>query len=405
MRLARIATAALCALWLSLAAAFAYDAAITGQSERAAIELRAEIDRIAQDLGNPALPGEQLARHRIAVEVIRTRALEQSLKLADPVSEVKQQIASLGPAPADGKTEAAGVADARKNLQATLDRLQSSKSQLDVLAVEAEQLAGRIGAIQREQFFQRIFKSGRSIVNPLLWIDAGRGAGLLADRVGVLLANWWSDVSKTANPVWLGLIPLFIVLFVAGYITISRWFRRWTQAHAAPDHVPDDITRLWRVVRGLITSIAAVLILAVPLYLAFEAGGYSTPRFQLVSNAIFQTLFGTTLYYMFARRIAAPGMSAWRIIDIDDTAAAQLPVLIGLAAFVAVAHRNLLELANALFMPVTYTIGQSAAASLVMLVLLSLIMLTLRNQDGLPNAAGRRVYFRWALPLRRWSGS
>ena len=399
MKLARIAVAALCALWLSLALALAYDTAITGQSERAALEMRADITRITQDIGNPALTAEQLAKHRVDLELIRSRALEQSLKLAGPISEVKQQFASLGPVPADGKTEPPAVAAARKDLQATLDRLQSSKSQLDVLAVEAEQLAGRIGTLQREQFFQRIFESGRSIVNPALWIDMGRGVGLLASRASVLLSSWWADVSPTANPFWLSLIPLFLVLFASGYAAIRRWFQRWTQSHAAPDHMPDDITRLWRVVRGLITSLAAVFIFAVPIYLALEAGGYTTPRFQLVTNVIFQTLLGTTLYYMFARRIAAPGMSAWRIIDIDDRAAARLPVLIGLCAFIAVGHRNLLELANALFMPVTYTIGQSAAASLAMLVLLSLIVLTLRNQDGLSDMAGRKVYFRWVAPL------
>jgi small-conductance mechanosensitive channel len=74
-------------------------------------------------------------------------------------------------------------------------------------------------------------------------------------------------------------------------------------------------------------------------------------------------------------------------------------VLVGFAAFIAVAHRNLLEVANALFLPVTYTIGQSALSALIMLVLLSLILLALRNQDGLADPAGRRIYFRWVAPL------
>ncbi len=395
----RFALAALLAFWLALSASFALDPAVIGQAERTVQSLRAELTRITGELRNPSLNEEQLSKQRSDLETARAAALDQSQKLNGPLAEVRQQLTSLGPAPTDGKTEPEGVAEARSQLQGDLDRLQSVKSQFDVIAVEAEQQAGRISALQRDQFFQRVFQSSQSIVNPALWIDIGKGIGTLVSRISVLLANWWADVAKTANALWLVLIPLFLLVFVAGYTAIHRWFTRWTAQSATPGRMPDDIGRLWRIVRGQITTVVLLFILVIPIALALEAGGYKTPRFDLIYDTIVKTLFGTAVYYMFARRIAAPGHPEWRVIDVDDRAASKLPVLAGLTAFFSIAHRNLLELANALFLPVSYTIGQSAVSALAMLVLLSLIVLVLRGQDGLPDPAGRRIYFRWLAPL------
>jgi potassium-dependent mechanosensitive channel len=395
----RIALAALCAFWMVLASAGAFDAAIVGQAERLIASYRSDLARISQELRNPALGEQQLSDHRTELEKIRTGAIEQSVLIVAPISEVNQQIKSLGPAPAEGKTEPEGVATARSELQASLDKLQSVKSQLDVIAIEAEQQAGRVAAIQRDQFFQRIFDRNRSIVNPMLWYDMGVGMGVLASRLAALVRNWWAEVSPTANPLGLLLIPLFVGIFIGGYRFISRWFSSWTSFAVNGNRAPDDISRLWRIVRGQITTLVALAVLIVPIELALEASGYSTPRINIVWTALITTISATFLYYMLARRVAAPGLPAWRIINLDDVAASRFTVLAGLASIVAVSNAQLSTLADALYLGVNYSIGQSALAALIMLLLLALMLLTLRNQEGLPQRGGRGLYFRWASRL------
>ncbi len=395
----RYAVAFLASLWIALSAALAFDAAVVGQAERAAQTFRSDLDRINQELRNPALTDQQLSERRIALEGIRVGALESSASLTGPIGEVNQQLASLGPAPAEGATEAEAVARTRADLRASLDRLQSVKSQLDVIAVEAEQATGRVGSLQREQFFQRVFDRNRSILNPQLWYDSWVGLSVLSSRLTILMRNWWSEVSRTANPLGLLLIPLFVALFAAGYTMLSRWVSRWTARHTLAERTPGDLERLWRIVRGQITTVAAITILVLPIELALLSSGYSTPRINMVWSALTASIFGTLIYYMLARRIAAPGMSQWRVVDLDDTAASRFTLLAGLAAFVAVLNTQLTNVAEGLYLGVNYAVGQSALAALAMLVLLSLILLELRRQRGLEFERGRKLYFGWAKSL------
>lgn len=50
----------------------------------------------------------------------------------------------------------------RKLLNDALNRLQGARARLELVAVEAEQKAGRASSIQRNQFFQKI-------LNPAGW--------------------------------------------------------------------------------------------------------------------------------------------------------------------------------------------------------------------------------------------
>lgn len=395
----RIALAALCALLLSFSAAVAVDQAILGQSERALQDFRNELSRLSDQIRRPALTEKELVETRAELEKLRSSAAERSMKLTAPLAELNQQLASLGNAPPQGAAEEAGAAKQRAELTASRDKLQSLKSQFDVVSVEAEQNAGRVSVLQREQFFERVFDRNRSILNPSLWYDTGVGLGVLWAGLSLLLRNWWADVSATGDPVGLLLVPIFAVLFTGGYILIRRWLGRFTLRYANRTHSNDNMGRLWRIVRALITAAAALAILFVPIRLSLDASGYLTPRVFMVWQAVVYPVVITIFYYVLARRVAEPSDPDWRVIDLDDGASSRFSILVGLIAFVATFNTQLGHLAEGLFLPLNYTVGQSALAALSLLTLMSLIVYTVRNQGGLPNPAGRRIYFQWAAKL------
>jgi small-conductance mechanosensitive channel len=159
------------------------------------------------------------------------------------------------------------------------------------------------------------------------------------------------------------------------------------------------MARLWRILRALITTAAALAILFVPIRLSLDAAGYFTPRVLLVWSALVGTVILTVFFYVLARRAAAPGEAEWRILDLDDAAATRFTALAGLIAFFMAFNRQLGTLAEGLYLPLNYTIGQSALAALALLLLLSVLMLVARTQQGLENPAGRRIYFRWVSKL------
>lgn len=391
----RAALAVLAALWLVASAALAFDEALLGKAEKSIDEFRAGLDRIALEIKSPALNDAQLADQRTALEAIRTGAADQSAALGGPITEVDQQIASLGKA--DPEKEPPAIAAERAKLQASRDRLLSAKSRLDVISIEAEQMAGRVAAQQRDNFFQRIFQAERSILDPSLWADTAIGVGVLFSRLFGLFGSWWTAVAGSARLGGLLLFPALLTIFVILYRNGRHWLRHWTGTALGANRSPDDLSRLWHVVWGQVRAILLIASIFAAAYLTLKVSKIDTARFVMVFDAVATFIAGTTIYYLLARRVAAPGQPQWRIIDVDESTAARLPLLVGLIAFFSVGNENLVALANGLFMPVTYTIGHSAHSALVMLVLTGLVVWTLRHQPGLESRTpGRRFYFGWS---------
>jgi len=393
--------AAVLSLVLLCSAAFAFDETVIGKSERAAADFRTSLANIEQALQSPAITDSQITDLRSQLENIRTQSLILAGGLADPLAEVNQQLNLLGPAPTDGTSEAGTVAAQRQALTAKRDQVKGAKSQLELVAVNAEQLASRASAQQRNLFLSRIFEGSRSILNPTLWYDSAVGLGLMATRLMALFASWWSDVRNTANFQGLALIPVFLGVLVGAYLLLRSRVRRWAAVTPAAAHAPDDLDRLWRVVRGVVAALAILVLVFLPVTLALQISGFMTPRFALIYNAVINIIFVTTVYWALGYRLAAPGQPAWRVVDLDDAAAHKMPIFVGLAAFVSVADRNLQEIADGLYLPVSYTIGLSALSASMMIVLIGAMLYTVHHQDGLSTPSSqRKVYLSWSASFR-----
>ena len=183
----------------------------------------------------PTLSDAQLARHRSALESIRTGRLEKAL--APLRADIGDQgaIAKLGPAPTGAQTEAEMIAAQRKDLTETLKRLEGAKKQLELVAVEAEQAGGRAADLQKDRFFSRIFEPGLSIFNPDLWSDAMAGAGQFSNGSAHCFKTWSGGCTHDAKPLVLLLIPAIFAAAYGLYGLGIGWFRRRFRP-ARPDH-------------------------------------------------------------------------------------------------------------------------------------------------------------------------
>ncbi|MCA3556156.1 DUF3772 domain-containing protein [Aestuariivirga sp.] len=402
MRAARILLGALLALCLAVSAGFALDRAIIGETDRALQQLRIDLDGAGMQLRRPNLSDKELASLKVTLEKIRTTAADRSIKLLGPLGEVTQQLNSLGAAPAAGQKEDEGVAQSRADLTATRDRLQSLKAQLDVVTVEAEQLSRSVSSIQRNQFFGRIFDRTRSVFNPQLWYDLVAGVGVLFTGLSLMLRNWWADVSQTAQPLGLLMIPVFVTAFAFAFRLLKRFFARWLTGYKASVRPIDNMTRLWIILRALMVTLAALAILFLPIRFALETSGYfsdATPRMVMLWEAVRDTVFTTIFYYVLGRRMAAPGRPEIRIVNMDERSARRFAWLVGLTAFAATFNKQFGQISAGMYLSLNYTQGQSALGALILLVLTSLVLLALRKQPGLPQEDKRRFYFGWATRL------
>ncbi|MEI7599827.1 MAG: DUF3772 domain-containing protein [Aestuariivirga sp.] len=402
MRAARVLLTALLALLLAASAGFAFDRAIIGETDRGLQQLRIDLEMATQTLSRPNLSDQNLANLKVTLEKIRTTAADRSLKLVAPLGEVTQQLNSLGTAPAAGQREDEGVAQSRADVTATRDKLQSIKAQLDVVTVEAEQASRSVSTLQRDQFFGRIFDRSRSILNFDVWVDLVAGIGVLFAGLSLMLRNWWADVSQTAQP--LGLLTIPAIVFGAGlaFRLINRFFSRWLTGYSNSGRPLDNMTRLWIVFRALIVTFAALAVVFFPIRFALETSGYFTdanPRMVLLWDSLRDTVFTTIFYYVLARRVTAPGKPEIRIVDLDERAASRVTLLVGLTAFVASFNRQLGQVSGGMYLGLNYTQGQTALGALSLLVLSSIVLLVLHDQQGLPDDDKRRFYFSWARKL------
>ncbi len=390
----------LAALFLSLAPALAYDESVVSQSQLAAEVFRTELRRVGDELQSPAVTAEQLTEHRRALEDIRAGALTQSATLDGPIAEVTQQLAGLGAPPDPPAEESLAIATQRKSLSENLVRLQGIKAQIDLVAVEAEQLSNRASSIQRQQFFQRIFQGGPTILKPDLWIDAAKGFGLLATKLTAIAFTWAREARASASATLLGLVPIYLAILLAAYALLRRRVEGWFRLHHAAKRQPDEMDRLWRVLHAGIGTTFILSVVFAPVIALIEAGGFMTGGIELVIYAILNITVPTLLLGVLARRIAAPGQPEWRIVNLDDRAAARFSTFATLIAFLSAVSVTVGAVPDRLFVPVNYTIGQSAVLALVMLAAQSALLVALRNQPGLvPRTPGRKFYFTWASRL------
>ena len=400
LQLVKIWCAALFALCLFAGAAAAFEEAVIGQAERAALAFRADLQTIDSELALAAITEQRLIDHRDTLEDIRVKALSQSGTLDEPIKEIAEQVAKLGPAPTEGRTEAIEIEAQRKLLNDTLNRLQGAKTQLELVAVEAEQQSGRASSIQRNQFFQKIFESSKSILNPYLWSDAGAGLTVFLQRLGALIGNWWNQVQHTASASSLLLLPLIIVLILAVWWFGGRVLQERYKARSLESDFPGDLDRLSRVVRATLGTLVLVSIIFGVILSYLQNAGFVTARINLVLDGLAAIITGTVVNGVLAFRIASPKQSTWRLINLDDAAASRFAILATICAAMSGASDAFSNLADGIFLPVSYSIGQSALASCLMLILLALLLLNFRNQPGLvEKPPNQLIYFQWSKVL------
>ena len=87
------------------ALAFAYDETQIATIEKEVAGYRSDLERIQGVVIQRGVTDEQLVEQKRLLETIRIEGLGFADKLADPLNEISQQLAQLGPVPAEGANE------------------------------------------------------------------------------------------------------------------------------------------------------------------------------------------------------------------------------------------------------------------------------------------------------------
>ena len=225
---------------------------------------------------------QRLIDHRNTLEDIRIKALNQSSALDEPIREIAEQVAKLGPAPPAERTESVEIEAQRKLLNDVLNRLQGARPSSNWWPLRPSNRRGAPLPFSATSFSRKIFESSRSILNPYLWSDAGAGLTVFLQRLGALIGNWWDQIQHTASVSSLLLLPLTILLILAVWWFVGRVLRERYKARSLESDFPDNLDRLWRVVRATLGTLILLSILFAVTLSYLENAGFVTARFNLV---------------------------------------------------------------------------------------------------------------------------
>ncbi|MEM9796952.1 MAG: DUF3772 domain-containing protein [Pseudomonadota bacterium] len=183
-------------LWLGLALASWAQDEMPDQAEWSAVTERAETV-----LGRGVASAEALEELRADLVDWRNRFAAAEDTNATRIAAIQAQIDALGPAPAEGETEAPGIAEQRAALQAQLNQLLLPVREAQAAFAEADALVAETDRLIDASRTEAVLRRDASPLNPTLWPPA---IAQTAIWFGALGADTWAPfATPTARAVWL----------------------------------------------------------------------------------------------------------------------------------------------------------------------------------------------------------
>lgn len=204
----------------------------------------------------------------IRAEVVRWRSRFSGAEgvNATRIATLKDQIAALGPLPAEGEVESDDLVARRKALNDQLAELQAPGLNAAEAHGRADGIIQQIDRAQRERQTNALLRVAPTPLNPANWVAALQDGGQLARNIRDEVADRWSMQGGWAGATQWGQVVTGLVL-VAAILLI--WGRRWIAA--LPSHLTANSGERIRAVAGFAVSLGQIVVPVMGVGLAVTA--------------------------------------------------------------------------------------------------------------------------------------
>ncbi|NBE06146.1 DUF3772 domain-containing protein [Paragemmobacter ruber] len=177
-------------------------------------------ERAESVLANPDVDSRILDNLRTQIVDWRAAFLVAQNTNSTRIATLRDQIAALGPAPAEGETEAAEIATRRQQLSDQLVRLQAPGIAAEEAYRRADGLIGEVDRVLRERQASQLLQLWPSPINPANW---PAGLAFLRDATVAL----WTETSSRwtqgdGREALVDNLPLIVLLGALGLALISQ---------------------------------------------------------------------------------------------------------------------------------------------------------------------------------------
>ncbi|MBK6466458.1 MAG: mechanosensitive ion channel family protein [Rhodobacter sp.] len=186
-------------------------------------------DRAEAELERSSITNDRLDVLRMQMADWRAALLTAQNANSARIATVREQIAALGPAPAEGETEAEEISARRKELADRLVKLQAPGIAADEAYRRADGLIREIDRLLRERQANELLQVWPAPVNPTNWPEAAVGISDTLLRFWDEIAEGWNTPKSRAE--FQSNLPM-ILLLIAVWVGLTIYARRWIERFA-----------------------------------------------------------------------------------------------------------------------------------------------------------------------------
>jgi small-conductance mechanosensitive channel len=277
---------------------------------------------------DPDLPQQRHAEilQTISALVAEARALQA--KERGEAEPLRDQLARLGPPPAEGQPpEDPGIAANRTRLSEQLSRSQGRIMRADLVITRAQAVQDEIGRREQATTQRKMVVRGPVPLWPETWHTALSDSNVIYRSIPQSAMDWWRNV-QIANRDKIAIGTGIGILLIAGVLAFP--VRRWVLAKWGPRAEVDAPSYTWRIGAAAAGAIARILLPALAvaalcgLFLATLTGQTYNSDF---SRFVWASSISLILFFVISGLAIAslsPDLPAWRIVPVPADAAGKL---------------------------------------------------------------------------------
>ena len=316
-----------------------------------------------------------LRRLRNQAEDILSQSTSTAEDLRPRLADVQALIEKLGPPPGkDQPAEAPSVAAERARLNALAAEIDGAIKTTELTWARARQLIERITVMRHSLFTKNLVERLHSPLLPQVWKDLGAQLPNLSRRIS---SNWqdWTYWAHAKGAELAALIAAALVLFGAlhwGARALIARRRRRPEFEGAPTFFERGMSIAWAAPLRALPIVATVAL----LYAGLETLDLLYPPWGRAFGGLFNAALEFSIMTAVVGAVLSPGAPQWRIVPVDDASAKSLTRILVAITTVYALDGALAECGRAFLAPLTLTVVQSFAASLLFAGLLLAAALT-----------------------------
>ncbi|MGI6246713.1 MAG: DUF3772 domain-containing protein [Pseudochelatococcus sp.] len=287
-------------------------------------DARTALEELEKQITSGTLSDEELLRMRDRAAATATSVRAVVNDLSPRAAAIGAQLAQLGPRPAeDAPPEAETTTREREERSRALAELQAGISLAETLLVQAGQVTTAINDYRRLVFANELFARGRSVLSPLLWQEAVRGAPEALERSRRLFGDWLAQAVQRARD-GMAAVTLAALIVWGGLHGLQRRFLPQLTHRDREETNPGRLRRVTKAL-GMILGATVPFVAAIAtLFIALNAEGLAEGRMETVIVWLLLGAGFVVLMRALAQALFAPGLPTWRLFALDDHTATRL---------------------------------------------------------------------------------